>query len=143
MVGCENKYLTFQLGQETYALPICPIDEIIRMIPITKVPKTKEYIIGVINLRGEIIPVIDGRKKLHLNGKSYDDRTCIIIMQMVAYEVGLIVDSVEEVVVIQPEDIKQVELAYLPEQGQFIRGISKVEETIKIILNSDELFKKD
>lgn len=140
MVGCENKYLTFRLGEETYALPICPIAEIIRMVPITKVPKTKAFIMGVINLRGEIIPVMDGKKRLHLKSEPYDDRTCIIIIQVSHYEIGFIVDNVEEVIFMEPETIKQMDLSYLPHQDSAIRGISKIGEGIKIVLNYERLF---
>lgn len=143
MVGCENKFLTFKLGKETYALPICPIAEIIRMVPITKVPKTEFYVVGVINLRGEIITVIDGRKKLQLESKPYDDRTCIIIMKLVDDPIGLIVDNVEEVIFIEPDVIKRVDIPYGPNEEDYIKGISEMNGEIKIILNDDKLFRKE
>src|SRR3954462_12153539 len=98
-----GRYLTFKLGRESYGLPVLGVREIIRLCPITPVPRMPDYIKGVINLRGKVIPILDLRAKFQLSSESCGERACIIVVQLGAPPaavtlMGAIVDAVEEVV---------------------------------------------
>lgn len=136
----EGKYLTFTLSEEEYGLEILKIKEIIGMMDITSVPQTPEFVKGVINLRGKVIPVVDLRLKFGMESKEYDARTCIIVVEVMAGEnrslqMGIVVDSVSEVVNLKGEHIEPA-----PEFGasldtQYILGMAKVESTVIILLD--------
>ena len=140
----DNKFLTFKLGDESYAIPIMKIKEIIGMMPITKVPKLPEFIKGVINLRGKIIPVIDLRIKFGLEEKEYDERTSIIVMEIQTETSsgtdGIVVDTVSEVIDIPPSDIEPP-----PEYGgsinqEFLTGMGKTAGNVIMLLDADKIF---
>ncbi len=105
-----GKYLTFLLGDEEYGIAILKIKEIIGMMPITYVPQTPEFVKGVINLRGKVIPVIDLRLKFGLESVGHTDRTCIIVVEIqgpaAMIQIGLVVDTVSEVLNIRADDIE-------------------------------------
>jgi Chemotaxis signal transduction protein len=146
----NSKYLTFLLNEEDYGIPIQDVKEIIRMMDITGIPKTPKFLKGVINLRGKIIPVIDLRIKFGLEEREYTQRTCIIVvevlMQGVKKIMGVIVDTVSEVIGINKEEIDRTsdEDSYFEEE--FIEGLAKVKGKVVIllevekILNNQELF---
>lgn len=142
--GQENQFLTFNIGEETYGLNIQCVMEIIRILNFTPIPEMSEYIKGVINLRGKIIPVMDVRLRFALPPREYDDRTCIIVVRVQELEMGLIVDSVAEVI-----DIPEGQIEAAPRLGKvqtqrFVKGIGKVGDTVKIILDTDcLLFEED
>src|SRR3972149_6846013 len=94
----ENKFLTFLIGEEYYGVGIEYVIEIIRMIKITPMPEMFNFIKGVVNLRGKVIPVMDVRLRFGLKESEYDDRTCIIVVSIGELEIGLIVDTVSEVI---------------------------------------------
>ena len=106
----EGKYLTFALAGEEYGLPILMIKEIIGLMPITSIPETPQFVKGVINLRGKVIPVMDLRLKFGLNAKEYTERTCIIVVDIHSDRnkilMGIVVDSVSEVLSIKAADIE-------------------------------------
>jgi purine-binding chemotaxis protein CheW len=138
-----GKYLTFSLAAEAYGLEILKVQEIIGMMNVTRVPRTPEFIRGVINLRGKVIPVIDLRKKLQFEGKSDTERTCIIVVQVQstdsAVTMGSIVDSVSDVTYIAAEQIESA-----PEFGssvstEFILGMGKVGQKVIILLDADRI----
>ena len=97
----SGKYLTFQLADEDYGIALLQIKEIIGMMPITAVPRTPAFVKGVINLRGQVIPVTDLRLKFGMNESGYTDRTCIIVVEVqgeaATVQVGVVVDAVSEV----------------------------------------------
>nr|WP_206762662.1 chemotaxis protein CheW [Mobilitalea sibirica] len=134
----KGRYLTFQIGNETYGLGISFVKEIIGMHPITEVPEIPEYLKGIINLRGKIIPVMDVRLRFRKQPIDYNDRTCIIVVDINGVPVGLIVDKVEEVISIPDEDI-----AIPPEvstyTNRYIKGIGKVGNEVKLLLECDRL----
>ena len=101
----KNRFLTFMVDSESYGLEISVVTEIIGIQEITKIPETPDYIKGVINLRGRVIPVMDVRLRFRKPPLEYDDRTCIVVVDMKNLSVGLIVDSVSEVLTIQEGDI--------------------------------------
>ena len=142
-----GKYLTFSLDEEEYGIGILKIKEIIGMMPITRVPQTPEFVKGVINLRGKVIPVIDLRLRFGIAAIEYNDRTCIIVVEMQGAKgtilTGLVVDAVSEVL-----NIKADELEFTPTFGtqlstDFIMGMAKMEGGVKILLDIDRVLNRD
>lgn len=134
----KDKYLIFSLGNEFYGIEIKTVIEIIGMQPITQVPESPEYIKGIINLRGKIIPVMDVRIRFKKEEKEYSDRTCVIMIENQEIAMGLIVDSVSEVMVIPQDDI----ITHLEENrmgSRYIKGIGKSSGEVKLILDCDKL----
>jgi purine-binding chemotaxis protein CheW len=138
-----GKYLTFNLSQETYGIEIIKVQEIIGMMNVTKFPKTPDFIRGVINLRGKVIPVIDIRKKFSLEDLEDTEKTCIIVVQVeMENEVfceGIIVDEVSEVVDIEGANIELPPSFELEEEREFIKGIGKIEEKVIILLDVSKI----
>ncbi|WKY47874.1 chemotaxis protein CheW [Eubacteriaceae bacterium ES3] len=133
----EQKFLTFPLGQEVYALSVDVVTEIIGVQEITEVPELPEYVRGIINLRGQIIPVIDLRLKFNKSPVEYDEKTCIIVMEEADIALGLIVDAVAEVVDIPDSLI--VDYPETEDNNQFISGIGNVGNQVKLIVDSQKL----
>ncbi len=148
MKGLGGKYLTFTLGDEDYGVGILKVREIIGMMEITAVPHTPPYVKGVINLRGRVIPVIELRTKFGLEPREYDERTCIIVVEVQGasetVQVGMIVDSVSEVLTIPDEDIEPP-----PAFGASgldsanILGMGKVKGRVKILLDVDRVVSRE
>lgn len=135
----EGKYLTFKLGKEEYGIEIRHVTEIIALQNITEVPEMPIYMKGVINLRGKVIPVMDVRLRFGLAERSYDDRTCIIVININDYSVGLIADRVSEVVDIPKEEIEPPPAIKKGVSSRFIQAMGKVGDQVKILLNADKL----
>ncbi|MDF2875329.1 MAG: CheW protein [Sporomusa sp.] len=135
----KGKFLTFALDKEVYGIEIRYVTEIIGLQVVTEVPDLPEYVKGIINLRGKIIPVIDVRSRFKKPFREYNDRTCIIVVEIRDIAVGLIVDTVAEVLVIAEQDIvlpPQVNNMY---HQRYIRAIGKVGNNVKLILDCDKL----
>ncbi len=139
----QGRFLTFAIGQEIFGLEIKYVTEIVGMQPITPLPETPEYVKGIINLRGKIIPVIDVRLKFKKESKEYTDRTCIIVIEIGDTTVGLIVDAVSEVLAINGEAIAPPPDQKTGVQNRYIAGIGKVENEVKLLLSCEKLFKDD
>lgn len=139
----EGKYLTFTLAKEDYGLEILKVREIIGMMDITAVPQTPEYVKGVINLRGRVIPVIDLRLKFGLPSTEYGERTCIIVVEVQveggSVQMGVVVDSVSEVLNISGGDIEPAPSFGTRLKTQYILGIAKTKGNIKILLDIDRV----
>lgn len=135
----KGKYLTFALGVEHYAIEIRHVVDIIGIQEITVVPNQPEYIMGVINLRGKIIPTMDVRKRFKKDYMDYNDRTCIIVVELNAISVGLIVDTVLEVLNIPDDQIAEPPTFNADFKNKFILGIGKIGNQIVILLDSDKL----
>lgn len=135
----KDKYLTFHLGGEDYAISIKHVTEIVGVQKITAVPEMSSDIKGVINLRGKIIPLMDIRLRFHLAARDYDDRTCVIVVNMGDASVGLVVDTVSEVLDMPESQIEPVSSVNRTRANHFIHGIGKSGEDIKIVLNVDKL----
>lgn len=137
-----GKYLTFQLGGESYAIPVLKVREIIRFTTATAVPQMPDYIRGVINLRGKIIPVMDLRLKFGFCDIAQSDQNCIVVVQVKnsagqSTAMGLVVDAVEEVAQIAPGDIEET-----PDFGsqlctEYLLGMAKVKGAVKALLDID------
>lgn len=135
----KDKFLTFTIGDEVYGLEIKFVTEIIGIQEITKVPEMPEYIRGIINLRGRIIPVMDVRLRLKKTMKEYNDRTCVIVVEVKETSVGLIVDTVSEVISIQEEHIVPPPDFNKGLGSRYINGIGKVGDEIKLLLDCNML----
>lgn len=140
-----NKYVTFQSGNEYFALQIQYVKEIIVYQEITQIPESEDYVKGLINLRGKIIPVIDVRIRFKQEAAEYTDRTCIIIINVKGTVVGLIVDRVAEVVEIKPEDVLDTPTLGNEEKSQnkYVYAVGKVGDSVKMLLDPDRLLKDE
>lgn len=138
----KDKYLTFTLGNESYGIEIRYVTEIIGIQPITDVPELPEYIRGIINLRGKIIPVMDVRLRFKKPFREYNDRTCIIVIAVEDTAIGLIIDSVSEVLSIPDTEIVQPP-EYTKMTNRYIQGIGKSGEEVKLLLNCRKLINED
>lgn len=134
-----GKFLTFLIGNETYGIQIKKAKEIIRMMETTPIPKTQQYIKGVINLRGKIIPIVDLRLKFGMEEKEYNDRTCIIVIEVenagTLRLVGAVVDLVSEVINIQQSEIEPPPEYDAKIEGNFLIGLGKLKEKLIMILD--------
>ncbi len=140
----KGKYMTFKSGDETYGLGISYVSEIIGIQQITVIPETEEYIKGLINLRGKIIPVVDVRIRFKKEPKEYNDRTCIIVIEVKGLMIGLIVDTIAEVVTIGDEDIvPPPSLGANAHANKYVYGIGKVGDEVKLLLDPDKLINDD
>jgi purine-binding chemotaxis protein CheW len=133
-----GKYLTFMLNDEEYGLEILKVREIIGLMDITKVPQTPDFVEGVINLRGKVIPVIDLRSKFGLPRAEYNEETCTIVVD-VGMMMGIIVDTVREVHDIPAEDIEPPPRLGGAVDTTFILGMGKVKDDVKILLDIDKV----
>ncbi len=131
----EGKYLTFVLGDEEYGIEILSVREIIGLIDITSVPQTPDYMKGVINLRGKVIPVIDLRLKFSMQEEEHTQETCVIVVEVDNASIGIIVDSVSEVSDISREDIEDAPSFEQGIDASFIMGLGKVKGKIIIMLD--------
>jgi purine-binding chemotaxis protein CheW len=140
----KGKFLTFIVGLEEYAIEIKYVTEIIGGIQaITEVPEVPDYIRGIINLRGKIIPVMDVNIRFKKERKAYSDRTCIIVIDIDDLSVGLIVDNVAEVLSIADENIVPPPDAKSGFYNRYIKGIGKVGSTVKLVLDCKILLGED
>jgi len=139
----KNRFLTFSLGKESYGIDIRYVIEIIGMQTITIVPELPDYVKGIINLRGKIIPVIDVRIKFKKEEKEYTDRTCVIVVDINNISVGLIVDSVAEVMTIPDEDLADPPHVNSGFNNRYIKKIGKIGSDVKLILDCEKLLTDD
>jgi purine-binding chemotaxis protein CheW len=135
----KGKFLTFALGKEEYGIEISYVTEIVGIQAITEVPELPEYVKGIINLRGKIIPVIDVRLRFKKEAREYTDRTCTIVIDIEDISVGLIVDTVAEVMSIAEQEIVPPPHVSSGSQNNYIKGIGKVGSNVKLLLDCDKL----
>lgn len=142
-----NSFLSFKLGDELFAANVGKVLEILELSKITKVPKSPDYMRGVINLRGNVLPVIDTRTKFGMNAIEDTINTCIIVldidMESESVKIGLLVDMVQEVLQIDAESIKPPPSIGNKYKSDFIHGMGKVEEEFVMILNIDKVLSSD
>ncbi|WP_350344973.1 chemotaxis protein CheW [Proteinivorax tanatarense] len=139
----EQKFVIFKLGEESYGIDILRVQGIERMLEITNVPKTADFVEGVCNLRGSIVPVIDLRRRFSLEQKDYSDDTRIIVVSIDEVKVGLIVDSANDVISINEEEIEPAPSVIDSIDNRFIKGVGKVDERLIILLDLQEILKKE
>lgn len=139
----EGKYLTFALDQEEYGLEILKVREIIGYIDVTAIPQTPHYVKGVINLRGQVIPVIDLRAKFGMDVTDVTEQTCIIVVEIEEgnrqFSTGIIVDRVQEVLDIGAAQIEETPKFDAAVNTDFILGMGKIGDSVKILLDIDKV----
>lgn len=135
----KGKYLTFPLGKEMYAIEIRLVTEIICIQPITELPEVPDYIKGIVNIRGKVIPVMDVRLRFRLQPIAYSQRTCIVIIEANDISVGLIVDDVSEVLSIADNKIKPLPNINKKYENKFVKSIGVSESSVILILDYDRL----
>jgi purine-binding chemotaxis protein CheW len=139
----KDKFLTFAVGKEDYGIDISCVTEIIGIQKITDVPDMPAYIKGVINLRGKVIPVMDVRTRFGMPERDYDERTCIVVVNVSGASVGLVVDTVREVA-----DIPESQIELPPEMidanpQRYIKGLGKMGEEVMILLDAQKLLRRE
>ena len=146
-VAPAGKYLGFRLADEIYALEILRVQEIISLINITRVPRVPDFVAGVINLRGKVIPVMNIRLKLGFMKVEYTEKTCIIVVEIFrdgySVSIGIIVDEVSEVITLGPENIAETPSLGASVNTEYLMGIGKSEGRIVMLLDIDRIFSKD
>lgn len=139
----EGKFLTFALEKEIYGVEILKVKEIICLMDITNVPQTPDYMKGVINLRGKVIPVIDLRLKFSMSEVEHTQETCIIVVEVHNSLIGVIVDGVSEVMYIKGEEIEDAPSFGQEVDTKFIKGLGKTKERIIILLDIEKVLSSE
>ncbi|MCL6447198.1 MAG: chemotaxis protein CheW [Armatimonadetes bacterium] len=133
----EGQLVIFQLNDQQYALPIHQIQEIVKMTAITRVPNTRPYVEGIINLRGNIIPVINMNRRLNLPVSGYDDATRIIVVELKGQKVGIIVDNVTEVGRFTENEVEPPSV--VGDDVDYLNGVVKKENNLWLLLNLEKV----
>lgn len=144
----KNKYITFKSGNESFALKIEYVKEIVRCQEIVAVPESPDYVKGVINLRGQIVSAVDVKIRFKQQPSEYTERTCIIVMQVEGVLVGLIVEKIEEVVELGDEDIEPTPAMHFGGQSEaveneYVYGVGRVGEHVKLMLDPYRMINDD
>ena len=135
----KDKFLTFHLAGEDYGIDIAFVTEIIGIQKITEVPDMPAYIKGVINLRGKVIPVMDVRTKFKIEPREYDERTCIVVVDINETSIGLVVDEVSEVVDIPESQVEPPPQTSKDSSSRYLKGMGKIGDDVKILLAVDKI----
>ena len=142
-----QQYLTFRLGAETFGVDVLQVREILDLIPVTRVPQMPEYMLGVINLRGSVVPVVDLRRKFGLPAAEATRESCIVVLEVeLGGErgvVGALTDAVSEVLDLPAEAIEPPPRLGTKLKAEFIRGMGKKDEQFLIILDIDRIFSSE
>ncbi|OFX23778.1 MAG: chemotaxis protein CheW [Bacteroidetes bacterium GWA2_31_9b] len=142
-----NSYLSFKLGDDEFAAHVSKVLNILEMINITPVPRSPEYMKGVVNLRGTVLPIIDTRIKFGMTPTEYTQNTCIVVMDILmdndTIQLGALVDSVVSVIEIENEQIQPPPSLGSKYKSEFILGVAKIEEHFIMILDMDKVFSSD
>jgi purine-binding chemotaxis protein CheW len=143
----SQQYVTFSLGEELFGVEVTRTREILSLTPLTKVPQTPDYLLGVINLRGQVVPVVDMRLKLGLPAGAETEDTCIIVVEVQvdgeSIIVGALADAVREVMEIRSDQIEPPPRLGTRLNTEFINGMGKVDEQFMILLNIDRIFNSE
>lgn len=139
-VAEAGKYLTFSLGDEHYGLEIIRVQEIVGLIPVTRIPRLPAFVAGVVNLRGRVIPVVDLRLVFGMPGSAMDDRTCIIVVSIDRADgssavMGVIVDEVSDVAYLADDAIEETPEFGTTVDTSFIKGVGRYEERVVLLLD--------
>jgi len=139
----KDRFLTFLIGEDSFGLEIGFVEEIIRIQEITEIPSQPAYVRGVINLRGKIIPAMDVRERFHKESREYDDRTCVIVLNIGETPIGIIVDRVLEVLNIPEEQIAQPPEYRGDRATHFVKGIGTADDRVVMLLETPMLLPGD
>ncbi|WP_218110122.1 chemotaxis protein CheW [Oligoflexus tunisiensis] len=135
----KGRYLAFRVHEEDYGIEIQYVTEIVGIQKIAAVPEMPDFIKGVINLRGQVIPVMDIRTRFRMPPQEYNERTCVIVVNYDEHPIGLVVDSVNEVTSISEENVCEPPRVAYNESARYIKGIGKVGDEVRIILDVSKL----
>lgn len=135
----HGRYMTFKIDGEYYGIAITYVSEIIGIQQITELPETPEYIKGLINLRGKIVPILDVRLRFEKPEAEYDDRTCVIVINVGEDTVGLVVDTIADVVSIEDENILEPPSVRNSAANHYICGYGKIGDEVKLIIDPAKL----
>ncbi len=135
----KDKFLTFCIGNEDFGIEIRNVIEIVGIQKITEVPDMPDFVKGVINLRGQVIPVMDVRTRFKMEPRVYDERTCVVVVSVNDSSVGLIVDTVSEVLDIPESSVSPSPKVAFKTSSRFVKGLGKSGDTVKIILDVNKL----
>ncbi len=139
-----NKYLFFRIAKESYGIGIRHVIEIIELQTISAVPDMPSYVIGVINLRGKVIPIVNLRLRFGMEIREYDDRTCIVVAEIEKILIGFVVDTVEEVLEISENNIAPApRFKTVSGKERYISGLGKVGDLVKILLDVEKMVKDE
>ena len=136
----ESQYVVFKINEEEYGVEITTVEEILKYQEITKVPQADEFVLGVINLRGKVIPVYNLKKKFYQEDLIITDDTRIVVINYNGVGIGLIVDSVSEVLKISEDHIDLTETIFSAKSNKAIIGIGKIDNRLLMIIDINELF---
>lgn len=143
VASAAGKYLTFELAEEAYGLPIMRVQEIVGMLPVTRVPRLPEFIAGVVNLRGRVVPVVNLRLTFGLPKTEPSDRTCIVIVQIErpsgAATMGVMVDAVSDVVNLGADAIEETPEFGTAVDTSFITGVGRADNRVVLLLDIDQV----
>jgi purine-binding chemotaxis protein CheW len=138
-----EQMVTYNMGQEEFGVNILQVQEINRMVEITQVPQTEQYVKGIINLRGKVIPIIDLRKKFGMPEKEYDNHTRIVVVDVTGETVGLVVDGVSEVLRVPAGSLEDAPRLISGEStysgAEYIKSIVKLDDRLLIYLNLEKI----
>jgi len=136
----ENKHVNLLLNDEKYGIDIMDIEEILRMLEITKVPKAPSFVEGIINIRGKVIPIVDLRKKLNIPANEYTNSTRIVVVNLSGKKIGFIVDHVEEVLSVDGSLVDKAPSASTSVDNSYIKGVARLQTGMVIILDVHQVF---
>ena len=139
----KGRFLTFQVGKEMYGIEIRYVIEIAGLQPVTEMPEMPEHIKGIINLRGKIIPIMDVRLRFKMPAREYDDRTCIIIIDMKGIIIGLIIDSVSDVLTIKEDEIMKKPEMSSKEGCGYVKNIGRINNEVILLIDCEQLLSAD
>lgn len=139
----SGKFLTFKVAKETYGIEIRYVIDIVGIQPLTEMPEMPQYMKGIINLRGKVIPIMDVRLRLKMSGKEYDDRTCIIVVDMNGLSIGLVIDLVCEVLTITDDEIMKKPELITTEGCDYIKNIARVDNQVVLLIDCGKLLSTD
>ncbi|WP_017942254.1 MULTISPECIES: chemotaxis protein CheW [unclassified Thioalkalivibrio] len=132
-------YVTFSLADETYAIDVLQVQEVLKVTEIAPVPGVPDYILGIINLRGNVVTVIDARRRMGLEDRESDEASRIVIIDVDNQNVGILVDSVSEVVRISPDSVEPAPEVGNDDSSRFIQGVTSTEEGLTILVDLNKL----
>ncbi len=139
----EKQFVTFLIGEESYGVEVLKVQEIIGMTDITHVPNTATFMKGVINLRGSVVPVVDMRKRFKIEEREYDSSTVIIIVEVMKRLIGMVVDSVSDVLNIEVSKIQSTPNFTAKINADFVKGIGQVNDDLIIVLDVDKILSEE
>ncbi len=139
----QNQYLTFLADQQIFGVPIVDVMQIIRMQKLVEVPDYPPYAKGIINLRGTIVPIIDVRVRLGKPGAEYNDRTCIVVIDVQGRHYGIVVDQVSEVVEITSRNLSDPPKMGGKSVNEYLKGIAKIEDKVIMVLDCAKLLREE